>query len=90
MPDLEIPVVIVFLNAYSPPLPSARRCYELGLAIRELLDERTERVAIYGSGGLSHDPNGPRAGWIDEPFDRWVLDRIAWGNWRRVLGATWR
>jgi hypothetical protein len=86
MPDLEIPVVIVFLNAYYPPLPSARRCYDLGLAIRELLDERTERVAIYGSGGLSHDPTGPRAGWIDEPLDRFVLDAIADGKPERLLG----
>ncbi len=75
--DSDVPVVIFFLNAYHPPLPTARRCYELGLAIRALADARPERIAIYGSGGLSHDPMGPRAGWIDERLDRWVLDTIA-------------
>ena len=32
------------------------------------------------SGGLSHDPRGPRAGWIDTPLDRWVLEQLRLGN----------
>ncbi len=76
MPSLELPIIPIFLNANFPPLPTARRCWELGLALREILSHRPERVAIYASGGLSHDPFGPRAGWIDEPLDRWVLERI--------------
>ena len=75
-----LPVIPVFVNAYEPPLPSAARCYALGSALREIFDARPERVAIYGSGGLSHCPLGPRAGWVDEPLDRWVLDRIARGE----------
>jgi Catalytic LigB subunit of aromatic ring-opening dioxygenase len=86
MPDLKIPIVIVFLNCYYPPLPTARRCYDLGRALRELLDERPERIAIYGSGGLSHDPIGPRAGWIDEPLDRFLLQALAAGKPERLLG----
>ena len=77
MPKLDIPVVPIFLNEYFPPLPSAERCLRLGHALRQILDERPERVAIYASGGLSHDPTGPRAGWVDEPLDRWFLDRLA-------------
>lgn len=77
---LDIPVVILFMNAYHPPLPSAARCLALGRALRDIFADRPERVAIYGSGGLSHDPLGPRAGWVDEPLDRWVLDRIAHGE----------
>jgi protocatechuate 4,5-dioxygenase beta chain len=75
-----IPIVPIFTNAYHPPLPSAARCYALGQALRDIFAKRPERVAIYGSGGLSHDPRGPRAGWVDEPLDRWVLDRIARGE----------
>ncbi|MGQ0668667.1 MAG: hypothetical protein ACT4PO_03160 [Actinomycetota bacterium] len=82
--DSDTPVVIFFLNAYHPPLPTARRCLELGRAIRELADAGPERIAVYGSGGLSHDPMGPRAGWIDEPLDRWVLDVIARGEPERL------
>ena len=75
-----IPAIPIFTNAYHPPLPTAARCYALGEALRDIFADRPERVAIYGSGGLSHDPRGPRAGWVDEPLDRWVLDRIAAGD----------
>lgn len=78
--ELGIPVIILFLNAYHPPMPSAARCYALGEAIRDIFADRAERIAIYGSGGLSHDPLGARAGWVDEPLDRWFLDRIAKGE----------
>ena len=72
--------VIFFINSCYEPMPSAARCYALGRALRDALARRPERVAIYGSGGLSHNPLGPRAGWVDEPLDRWVLDRIASGE----------
>ncbi len=75
-PALDIPVVPLFINEYFPPLPSAQRCLELGQALGELLADRPERIALYASGGLSHDPVGPRAGWIDEPLDRWFLERL--------------
>jgi protocatechuate 4,5-dioxygenase beta chain len=76
VPALDIPVIPFFINAYYPPQPTAARCWELGVAIAEVLRDRPERVAICASGGMSHDPQGPRAGWIDEPLDRWVLERI--------------
>lgn len=82
--ESRIPVVPMFTNAYHPPLPSAARCYALGQALRDVFANRPERIAIYGSGGLSHDPRGPRAGWVDEPLDRWVLDRIARGEGDRL------
>ncbi|HLI23303.1 MAG TPA: hypothetical protein VKV32_19410 [Stellaceae bacterium] len=75
-----IPIVPIFTNAYHPPLPSAARCHAFGQALREVFANRVERVAIYGSGGLSHDPRGPRAGEVDEKLDRWVLDRLAQGD----------
>jgi hypothetical protein len=75
-----IPVIPIFTNAYHPPLPSAARCYALGQALRDVFADRPERVAIYGSGGLSHDPRGPRTGEVDEKLDRFVLDRIAHGD----------
>ncbi len=80
MPDFDIPVIPFFVNAYFPPCPSGHRCYDIGRAIARALQDRPERVAIYASGGLSHDPLGPRAGWIDSKLDRWVLDKIACGG----------
>jgi hypothetical protein len=76
VPDLDIPIIPFFMNEYYPPLPTAERCYHLGMAIAEVMAARPERIAIYASGGLSHDPGGPRAGWVDEPLDRWFLERL--------------
>lgn len=76
VPRLDLPLVPIFINEYFPPLPTAERCYNLGVALAETLAERPERVALYASGGLSHDPFGPRAGWVDEPLDRWFLERL--------------
>jgi hypothetical protein len=76
----SVPAILIFTNAYHPPLPSAARCYAVGEALRDIFANRPERIAVFGSGGLSHDPGGPLAGWVDEPLDRWVLDRIAQGE----------
>ena len=76
VPNYDIPIIPIFINEYFPPLPTAERCYQLGAALRDVLADRPERVAIYASGGLSHDPGGPRAGWVDEPLDRWFLERL--------------
>lgn len=78
--DAGIPVLPVFLNCYHDPLPSGERCYALGEAISEIAAKRPERIAVVASGGLSHDPGGPRAGWIDRSLDRWVLKAIESGN----------
>lgn len=79
-PELNIPIIPLHVNCYFPPMPSSRKCYELGRAIAEALKNRPEKVAIMASGGLSHDPRGPRAGWIDTPLDHWVLEQLRTGN----------
>jgi hypothetical protein len=79
-PKLNVPIMPLHVNAYFPPMPSALRCFELGRSIAQALHGRPERVAIMASGGLSHDPRGPRAGWIDAPLDRWVLRRLEEGD----------
>ncbi len=83
-PDLNIPVVPIFLNAHRWPAPSGHRCYELGKAIARVLQPQHERVAVLASGGLSNDPLGPRAGWVDTPMDQWVLDQMARGRGERL------
>jgi protocatechuate 4,5-dioxygenase beta chain len=80
MPKLDVPTVLFWLNCYYEPLPTARRCIELGRAIADIAGKRPERIAIFGTGGLSHDPRGPRGGWIDEPLDRSVLNALAAGD----------
>jgi Catalytic LigB subunit of aromatic ring-opening dioxygenase len=80
VPRNDIPAVLIWLNCYYEPLPTARRCLALGRAIADVVRDRPERIAILGTGGLSHDPRGPRAGWIDEPLDRSVLKAFAEGD----------
>ena len=66
------PIVPVFINTYYPPnVPSARRCYALGGAVREAVEswDSTARVAVIASGGLSHFV-------VDEELDRRVLTGI--------------
>lgn len=77
-PSGTIPVICVFLNEYFAPMPSGRRCAELGRAIARAFGSRSERVAICASGGLSHYPSAADAnrGDIDIPLDTWVLERI--------------
>lgn len=82
LPEADIPFVLLYENTYDPPSLSAGRCYELGRALARILANDPRRIAIYGSGGLSHDPGGPRAGWIDKPMDRWFLRQLGEGNGR--------
>jgi protocatechuate 4,5-dioxygenase beta chain len=82
--ETGLPTIPFLVNGYHPPQPTAERCYKLGEALREIFENRPERVGIYGSGGLSHCPRGPRAGWVDEPLDRWVLERIERGEGEKL------
>jgi protocatechuate 4,5-dioxygenase beta chain len=79
-PEADVPVVLIYENTYDPPSLPAGRCYQLGQALERLLRDDPRRIAIYGSGGLSHDPGGPRAGWIDEPLDHWFLEQLEQGR----------
>lgn len=72
-PDLDIPVVPIFTNCFIPPLPTFRRAYELGIAVRKVIDRRPERVALMASGGISHWP--PIVFDYDDPADP-LIERV--------------
>jgi protocatechuate 4,5-dioxygenase beta chain len=84
VPNLDIPVVPIFVNSHAAPAPSGHRCHTFGTAMAQILQERPERIAIFACGGLSHDHNGPRAGWIDAPLDQWVLEQLSRGKCARL------
>jgi aromatic ring-opening dioxygenase catalytic subunit (LigB family) len=85
---MGIPLIPVLQNCTVPPIPEQHRCYEVGQAlgafIREDLPAST-RIALIGSGGLSHEPGGSRYYVIDEEFDRWFLDLVASGDHDKML-----
>lgn len=84
-PGAALPVVPVYINCYYGPQPTAQRCFELGRAIREIVDAwpSATRVAVIGSGGLWHTPMGRNA-YIDRDFDRRILAALARGDARAM------
>jgi len=66
------------VNVVQHPLPSARRCYKLGQAIRNavLTYPGNLNVVVLGTGGMSHQLQGKRFGFMNEKFDQWFLDEI--------------
>jgi aromatic ring-opening dioxygenase catalytic subunit (LigB family) len=76
----NIPILPVYVNTWVDPAPSPRRCFQVGELIREVADHAKERVAILGTGGLSHFPGSPRIGEIDESFDHKLLEVMRQGK----------
>jgi len=83
-----IPVVPLFVNTYLPPLPGARRCAKLGQAIRDIIADRPERVAIVASGGMSHYPGTWKYPQPAFDFDWWAIAHMERGNHDALLGLT--
>ena len=78
-PDAWPARVIPFaVNVVQYPVPSGRRCFNLGKAIRKAVDSYDEplNVQIWGTGGMSHQLQGPRAGLINKAWDNRFLDRL--------------
>ena len=72
------PVIPFAVNVVQYPAPSGRRCYNLGRAIRKAVEsfDAPLKVQIWGTGGMSHQLQGPRAGLINREFDQAFLDRL--------------
>jgi hypothetical protein len=74
-PEGRHPMVPIFVNCASPPLPSPRRCYAVGRWLADAIGrwDADKRVAIIATGGLSHSVGSLQQGWIDSDFDRRFL-----------------
>jgi protocatechuate 4,5-dioxygenase beta chain len=74
-PVTTVPVAI---NTVQFPLPSPKRCYKLGKAIGRAIESYDEdiRVLVLATGGLSHQLDGERAGFINKKFDLMCLEKI--------------
>lgn len=71
-------VIPLAVNVVQYPPPTPNRCYNLGKAIRRALDNWDEdiTVAVFGTGGMSHQLQGERAGFINTPFDTSYLNSL--------------
>ena len=72
------PVIPFAVNVVQYPVPSGMRCFRLGQAIRRAIEsyDAPLKVQIWGTGGMSHQLQGPRAGLINKPWDNRFLDRL--------------
>jgi protocatechuate 4,5-dioxygenase beta chain len=86
-PDGAIPLIPVTMNCTVPPIPTPERAYQVGSVLRDMLKAYPgkERIAILATGGLSHEPGGPRYFWVDEEFDLWFLDLLKKGDHEALL-----
>jgi protocatechuate 4,5-dioxygenase beta chain len=71
-------VIPFAVNVVVYPVPSGRRCYNLGKAIRKAVQSFDDdlKVQIWGTGGMSHQLQGKRAGLINKEWDKRFLDRL--------------
>jgi 2,3-dihydroxyphenylpropionate 1,2-dioxygenase len=76
-PEYDLPVIPVNINCQGPPLVPLHRAWALGEALRRAADKLPQRLALIGTGGISHWPATPDSGKINEPWDRQLLERWA-------------
>ena len=72
------PVIPFAVNVVQYPVPSGQRCFNLGKAIRKAIEsfDQDIHVHIWGTGGMSHQLQGARAGLINKEFDNAFLDKL--------------
>jgi protocatechuate 4,5-dioxygenase beta chain len=76
--DWPVRIVPVSINTVQHPLPSVGRCLALGRSVGRALSSYPQdlRVVVVGTGGLSHQLDGERAGFINKEFDRLCMDKL--------------
>lgn len=74
----HIKVIPVAINCERHPMPTPKRCFKLGQAIGEAVEQYAgdQKVVVFGTGGLSHQLDGQRAGFINKPFDLYCMEKI--------------
>jgi aromatic ring-opening dioxygenase catalytic subunit (LigB family) len=86
-PKWNIPIVPIVINAFAPPMPSLKRCSQVGVFVRETLERwpTRKRVAVLGTGGLSHWVGLPEMGRVNAEFDRWFMETLACGHQSDII-----
>ena len=87
-PRYDLPIIPVNINCQGPPLTPLRRAYDFGRALRRACDAVPERIALVGTGGISHWPATPDSGKINEDWDREFLDRFIHNRRDELIAYT--
>jgi protocatechuate 4,5-dioxygenase beta chain len=93
-PEMDLPIVPIFTNVMAPPIPAAQRFYEVGKAIRRMIEElpSNKRVVVISSGHLAIEIGGPKEGRSssDPEFDKRMMNLIAEGDVETIIEeSTW-
>ncbi|TYC92060.1 class III extradiol dioxygenase family protein [Novosphingobium sp. BW1] len=77
--EWPLKLVPIAINTVQYPLPSAKRCLALGRAVHRALAswQGAEKIVVIGTGGLSHQLDGERAGFVNPEYDRFCMDSLA-------------
>jgi len=87
-PECDLPIIPVNINCQGPPLTPLHRAWAFGEALRKACDSVPEKIAVVGTGGISHWPATPDSGKIDEDWDKDFLDRWLSNDKERLLSYT--
>ena len=87
-PRYDLDIIPVNINCQGPPLTPLHRAYAFGQALRKACDAVPERIAIVGTGGISHWPATPDSGKVNEPWDRAFLEDWKANNRDAILRYT--
>jgi len=87
-PGYDLPVIPMNINCQGPPLAPLHRAWALGEALRRAADAVPERIAVVGTGGISHWPATPDSGKINESWDREFLRRWEANDKAALLSYT--
>ena len=90
--DLDLPIVPIIINDLEEPMPSIHRCLAWGRLLRRAIESYPEplRVAVLGTGGLSHSIGETTMGWIDEEFDHACIKHFQDGEEARLAAFLTR
>jgi hypothetical protein len=91
LPEGELPIAPIYTNCGAPPLPTVRRCHQVGEFVGAFVRARPagERIALLATGGISHWVGTPETGRINPEWDHWVLDHVARADLEPLLRLTW-
>ncbi|CAA0309017.1 DODA-type extradiol aromatic ring-opening family dioxygenase [Marinomonas profundimaris] len=89
-PIKDLKIVPIYINSGVEPFINSKRAYEIGLSIKAAINSWSgnERIAVYGTGGISHWPGMAQMGSVNEAWDRKIIDLICKGNVDELIAMS--